>query len=86
MVKTSTGVRTQYLKMVNPDPCGAVIEDILLIREVVSDQMRVKASGGIYSLDDAIDFLRAGTDQIGVSRGAELIKEFEQRFPEGITI
>lgn len=86
MVKTSTGVRTQYLTMVNPDPRGAVVEDILLIREVISDRMRVKASGGIYSLDDAIGFLRAGTDQLGVSRGAELIKEFEQRFPEGLTI
>jgi deoxyribose-phosphate aldolase len=48
--------------------------------------MQVKASGGIYSLDDAIDFLRAGTDQLGVSKGAELIKEFAQRFPEGITV
>ena len=86
MVKTSTGVRTQYLKMVNPDPRGAVIEDIRLIRGVISEQMRVKASGGIYSLDDAINFLRAGTNQIGVSKGAELIKEFETRYPEGVMI
>jgi deoxyribose-phosphate aldolase len=86
MVKTSTGVRTQYLKMVNPDPRGAEIDDIKLIHQVVSDQMRVKVSGGIYSLDDAIDFLRAGTDQLGVSKGAELINEFGQRFPDGITI
>ncbi|MBN2044590.1 MAG: deoxyribose-phosphate aldolase [Anaerolineales bacterium] len=86
LVKTSTGVRTQYLKMVNPDPRGAVVDDILLIREVVSDQIRVKASGGIYSLDDTIAFLRAGADQLGVSKGAELIKEFGQRFPDGILI
>jgi deoxyribose-phosphate aldolase len=86
MVKTSTGVLTQYLKMVNPEPCGATIADIILIREEVSEKMHVKASGGIYSLNNAIDFLRAGTDQLGVSRGAELIKEFKQRFPEGITI
>lgn len=86
MVKTSTGVRTQYLKMVNTNPQGATIEDIKLIRNVVSSKMRVKASGGIYSLDDALDFLRVGADQLGVSKGAELIKEFELRFPEGVTI
>ena len=86
MVKTSTGVRTQYLQMVNRNPQGATIDDILLIRNVVSDRMKVKASGGIYTLDYALDFLRAGTDQLGVSRGAELIREFEQRFPNGVEV
>jgi len=86
MVKTSTGVRTQYVQMVNSNPQGATIGDILLIRNVVSDRMKVKASGGIYTLDDALDFLRAGTNQLGVSRGAELIKEFEQRFPDGVEV
>ena len=86
MVKTSTGVRTQYLQMVNSNPQGATIDDILLIRNVVSDRIMVKASGGIYTLDDALDFLRAGADQLGVSRGAELIKEFDVRFPGGVEI
>lgn len=86
MVKTSTGVRTQYLEMVNSDPQGATIDDILLIRKVISDRMKVKASGGIYTLDDALAFLRAGADQLGVSKGAELIKEFEERFPDGVEI
>jgi deoxyribose-phosphate aldolase len=86
LIKTSTGVRTQYLGLVNSDPQGATIEDIILIRNVVSDKMKVKASGGIYSLDDAIAFLRAGADQLGVSKGVELIKEFEHRFPDGIDI
>ena len=86
MVKTSTGVRTQYLQMVNSNPQGATIDDILLIRNVVSDRIMVKASGGIYSLDDALDFFRAGADQLGVSRAAELIKEFEQRFPDGVEV
>ena len=86
MVKTSTGVRTQYLQLVNSNPQGATIDDVLLIRSAVSDRMKVKASGGVYSLDDALDFLRAGADQLGVSRGAELIKEFEQRFPDGVEV
>ena len=86
MVKTSTGVRTQYLNLVNPEPRGATLEDIALIRTAISDDMKVKASGGIYGLDDAIAFLRTGADQLGVSKGAELIKEFEERYPDGIEI
>jgi deoxyribose-phosphate aldolase len=86
IVKTSTGVRTQYLQMVNSNPQGATIEDIELIRKAISSKMRVKASGGIYTLDDALDFLRTGADQLGVSKGAELIKEFDRRFPDGVEI
>ncbi len=86
MVKTSTGVRTQYLKLINPDPQGATLEDVKLIRTAVSASMKVKASGGIYSLDRAIDFLKAGADQLGVSKGAELIREFAERYPEGLEI
>jgi deoxyribose-phosphate aldolase len=86
LVKTSTGVRTQYLGMVNDNPKGATIEDVRLIRSAISDQMRVKASGGIYSLEDAIAFIKAGTDQLGVSKGAELIAEFAARYPDGIEL
>jgi len=86
MVKTSTGVRTQYLEMVNPDPRGATIEDVVLIRNVVSKEMKIKASGGIYSLDEAIKFLESGADQLGVSKGAALINEFERRYPGGVEI
>ncbi len=86
MVKTSTGVRTQYLDLVNPDPRGATLEDVALIRTAVSAAMKVKASGGIYTLDDAIAFLKTGADQLGVSKGAELIREFAARYPEGIEI
>ena len=86
MVKTSTGVRTQYLSMVNPDPRGATLDDVRLIKVSVSPTMRIKASGGIYTLDDAVDFLKSGADQLGVSRGAELIKEFQERFPDGLEI
>jgi len=86
MVKTSTGVRTQYLKMVNSNPQGATLEDIKLIRSAVSARMRVKASGGIYTLEDAVSFLRAGADQLGASKGAELIQAFEQAYPDGLEL
>jgi deoxyribose-phosphate aldolase len=86
LVKTSTGVQTQYLTLVNPNPRGATLEDVALIRRSLSDNMRVKASGGIYTLEDAVAFLSAGADQLGVSKGAELIKEFLQQYPDGVVI
>lgn len=86
MVKTSTGVRTQYLSLLNPDPRGATLEDVALIRRAVSESMKVKASGGIYTLDDAIAFLRTGADQLGVSKGAELIAAFGRLYPDGVEI
>ena len=85
-VKTSTGVRTQYLKLINPDPRGATLEDVVLIRKSISPEMKVKASGGIYTLDDAVGFLKAGADQLGVSKGAELIREFADCYPDGVEI
>jgi deoxyribose-phosphate aldolase len=84
MVKTSTGVRTQYLEIIGDDPRGARLEDIQLIRSAISPEMKVKASGGIYSLDDALKFIRMGADQLGVSKGTELIEEFQQRYPDGV--
>lgn len=86
MVKTSTGVRTQYLKMVNSNPQGATIDDILLIKNVLSEGMKIKASGGIYTLDDALELFRAGADQLGVSKAVQLIQEFETRFPAGVEV
>jgi deoxyribose-phosphate aldolase len=80
LVKTTTGVRTQYLGLLNSDPRGAVLEDIILMRKVLSPKVRIKASGGIYELDDALGFIRNGADQLGVSRGEKLILEFERRF------
>lgn len=86
MVKTSTGVRTQYLEQINPNPKGATLKDVMLIRKVLGKNMRIKASGGIYTLDDALQFLEAGADQLGVSKGAALIQEFARRFPNGVEV
>ena len=38
------------------------------------------------SLEDAVSFLRVGTDQLGVSKGAELIAAFAAKYPDGIEI
>lgn len=86
LVKTTTGVRTQYLKLMNDDPKGAVLEDIILMRKILNGKIKIKASGGIYTVERAIEFIKAGADQLGVSRGERLIEEFIEKYGESVEI
>ncbi len=56
-VKTSTGYA----------PAGAKVEDILLMRETLPSIVGIKASGGIKTLDFALELIAAGADRIGTS-------------------
>jgi deoxyribose-phosphate aldolase len=82
IVKTTTGVRTQYLDMMRDEPRGAEVEEIRTMRAVLGSRVQIKASGGIYTLDYALELIRAGADQLGMSRGEESVKEFQSRFGE----
>lgn len=62
-VKTSTGFSTG----------GATVEDIRLMKEVVGDQLEVKASGGIRTAEFAKELIEAGADRIGASNGIVLL-------------
>ena len=86
LVKTTTGVRTQYLIEMTSDPRGAVLEDIRLMRRVLSPEIRIKASGGIYTLDFALELIRAGADQLGMSQGERIIREFRETYGEGLEL
>jgi deoxyribose-phosphate aldolase len=86
LVKTTTGVRTQYLEMMSDDPCGAVVEEIRYMRSVLGPRVHIKASGGIYTLDRALELLSAGADQLGMSRGEHIIQEFRNRFGDHTTL
>ena len=86
LVKTTTGVRTQYLDMIRKGARGAEIEDIRLMRRVLGPSMRIKASGGIYTLEDALALIRAGADQLGMSRGEEVVAEFARRYGEEVDL
>jgi deoxyribose-phosphate aldolase len=79
-VKTTTGVRTQYLDTIGDNLQGAVVEEIRHMRSVLGQRIRIKASGGIYTLDHALELIQAGADQLGMSRGEEIIQEFQSRF------
>ncbi|RLE10100.1 hypothetical protein DRJ04_09450 [Candidatus Aerophobetes bacterium] len=72
--------------MIDPDPRGAVLEDMLLMRKVLSDRVRIKASGGIYELDYALELIKNGANHLGISRREELIEEFKRRFGYSVQI
>ena len=86
LVKTTTGVRTQYLTQITADPVGAAVADIRLMRKVLSPAVKIKASGGIYTLDDALEMIREGADQLGMSRGEQIIREFHEIYGDGLEL
>lgn len=64
-IKTSTGFSTG----------GATKEDIALFAEHVSCSLKIKAAGGIRSIEDAQDFLALGADRLGTSAIVKLVKQ-----------
>lgn len=64
-VKTSTGFGT----------AGAVIEDVSLMKKSVSARIKVKASGGIRTLQETLAMIEAGADRIGASAGITILDE-----------
>ncbi|WP_213422921.1 deoxyribose-phosphate aldolase [Bhargavaea massiliensis] len=63
-VKTSTGFSSG----------GATIEDVALMRLTVGDEMGVKASGGVRSLEDLQAMVEAGATRIGASSGVKIMQ------------
>ncbi|HAX84209.1 MAG TPA: deoxyribose-phosphate aldolase, partial [Ruminococcaceae bacterium] len=61
-IKTSTGFSTG----------GATREDVKLLRENCPASVKVKAAGGISSIQDAEDFIALGADRLGTSRIVKL--------------
>lgn len=62
-VKTSTGFSGG----------GATAEDVALMRRVVGEDMGVKASGGVRTLEDAQKMIAAGADRIGASASVAIV-------------
>ena len=68
-VKTSTGFA----------PSGATMDDLRLMRASVSDRVKVKAAGGIRTLDLLIEGLNAGMDRCGATATAAIIDDLRRR-------
>ncbi len=66
-IKTSTGFSTG----------GATAEDVKLFAENVAPDLKIKAAGGIASLEDAEAFINLGASRLGTSRIVKIIKNEE---------
>lgn len=63
-IKTSTGFST----------AGATFEDVKLFAEHVGPDVKIKAAGGISSIEDAEKFLDLGAERLGTSRIIKILK------------
>ena len=66
-IKTSTGF----------GGAGATFEDIELFSKHIGKGVKMKAAGGISSIDDAEKFLALGADRLGTSRIVKIVKQEE---------
>jgi len=64
-VKTATGL----------GPGGATAADVRLMRRVVGDAIGVKAAGGVRTLEQMLEMVRAGANRIGTSAGVRIMQE-----------
>ena len=66
-VKTSTGFGSG----------GATVESVQIMNELSGDQVKVKASGGIRTAEDAEKYLKIGVSRIGTSNGISIVSGTE---------
>lgn len=66
-IKTSTGFSTG----------GATFHDVELFAKHVKPGVKIKAAGGISSLDDAEKFIELGASRLGTSRVVKIVKKLE---------
>ena len=70
-VKTSTGFNGP----------GATVEAVKLMKRVTGPSMKIKASGGIRTLEDARAMIEAGADRLGCSASVAIMEEYLQESP-----
>ena len=63
-IKTSTGFSTG----------GATIDDVILFRNNVGENVKIKAAGGIKSIDDAQRFIEEGASRLGTSKVVSILE------------
>ena len=67
-IKTSTGFSLG----------GAKVEDIELMSEICKDKVKIKASGGINTLEQMKSLIAAGASRIGTSHSVQIMQEIEK--------
>lgn len=65
-IKTSTGFGTG----------GATVEDVRLMKSMVGDAVKVKAAGGIRTLENVLAMIEAGAERIGSTASVKIMEAF----------
>ena len=74
-MKTSTGL----------GPSGATAKDVALLKRALAGRAKVKAAGGIKTLDDTLGMIIAGADRIGTSSGAKIMVQWDEQVAQAST-
>jgi len=72
-VKTSTGYGTG----------GATVEDLMLMRANTKPETKVKAAGGVRTLDSALAVRKLGCARFGATATKAILEEAKQRYAKG---
>lgn len=67
-IKTSTGFGTG----------GATFEDVALMKKCVGDEVKIKAAGGIRTLDTALRMIELGVSRIGSTASVSIVEELKR--------
>lgn len=68
-IKTSTGFGTD----------GARMEDVILFKDHIGENIKIKAAGGVKTKEDLVAFIEAGCDRIGTSSAIKMLKGEENK-------
>jgi deoxyribose-phosphate aldolase len=75
-VKTSTGFAAS----------GATIADLKLMRRTCSDKVKIKAAGGVRTLDDALAVRAVGTSRFGATQTIPILADAKKRAAAGTLV
>jgi deoxyribose-phosphate aldolase len=64
-----------YLKTSTGWTGGATVEVVRLLKTITKDRVGIKASGGIRTVEQAVELVLAGATRLGTSRGVEIIRQ-----------
>ena len=73
----------QFLKTSTGWHGGATVADVRFLKEVTQGQIGIKASGGIRTIEQAMDLVLAGATRLGTSRGPDLLRQRDTLEVEG---
>lgn len=68
-VKTSTGFNAP----------GATVYDVKFLKKIIDPNIKIKASGGIRTFQEAIKLIKAGADRIGTSSGVVIMEQYSNK-------